>query len=174
LADNNYMTRRPIIILLTFLLFVACGTKPSIGPPAKGQPLTKEERRAIIQTARHYLDTPYRFNGIGADGFDCSGFVYSVYLEAIHLQLPRSTNELYKCTRPINLKNAKPGDLVFFAIRSGGRPDHAGVFMENFDFIHSSKSRGVIISTLDDIFYRQKLLSVRRLRSELIVGDNGR
>jgi cell wall-associated NlpC family hydrolase len=165
------MRWRILFLLASVAFFSACGPKPPIQQNAGNQPLTREERQAIVETAKHYLDTPYKYTGLNSDGFDCSGFVYSVYLEAISLRLPRSTKELYTCTRPINLNNARPGDLIFFSIRGKGRPDHVGLYLENSDFIHSSKSKGVVISTLNDDFYGKKFLSARRLRPELIVSD---
>jgi probable lipoprotein NlpC len=163
-----------ILTILMALLIGACGPKPQVVQNDRGEPLDDNERQQLIETAESYLDTPYRRHGEDASGFDCSGFVYNVYLEAINMRLPRSTKELYQCTRPINISDARPGDLIFFSIKGNARPDHVGLMINEHDFIHSSKSKGITISNLADKYYRRKFLSARTLRYELIVGDNDR
>jgi probable lipoprotein NlpC len=160
------------LAILMALLIGGCGPKPAVRDENYARPLTEKERRQIIETAENYLDTPYRHHGQDASGFDCSGFVYNVYLESIDLQLPRSTKELFEVSRPINVADARPGDFVFFSIRGNARPDHIGLMLNNQEFIHSSKTKGVTISYLDDQYYRRKFLSARTLRYELIVGDS--
>jgi probable lipoprotein NlpC len=160
-----------ILTVLTALFIGACGPKPAVRTDNYSEPLSENERQQIIETAESYLETPYRHHGQDASGFDCSGFVYSIYLEAINLRLPRSTKELYQCTRPININDARPGDLIFFSIKGNAQPDHVGLVVDNLDFIHSSKSKGVTISNLSDQYYHRKFLSARTLRYELIVGD---
>jgi len=162
-----------LILVSAAVLLIGCGPKPPAGDNYN-QPLTTKERDRIIETAESYLDTPYKHRGQDIRGFDCSGFVYSVYLEAIDLQLPRSTRELYEVSRTINVNDARPGDFIFFSIRENTRPDHVGLMINSRQFIHSSKSKGVTVSYLDDQYYRQKFLSARTLRYELIVGKNDR
>jgi cell wall-associated NlpC family hydrolase len=165
---------RVLTSICVFAIFItACGPKPPARTASNPQPLSNDERQRIVETAERYLDTPYRHRGQSASGFDCSGFIYSIYLEAVRLRLPRSTRELYNCTRPINVDDARPGDLIFFSIKGGTRPDHVGLYINDLDFIHSSKTKGVTISNLSDQYYRRKFLSARRLRYELIVGDSG-
>jgi len=154
---------------MVVLIIGGCGPKPSARIENSPQPLTKKERNRIIEIAESYIDTPYRHHGQDASGFDCSGFVYNVYLEAIDLQLPRSTKELFEVSRPININDARPGDFIFFSIKGNARPDHVGLMIKSDEFIHSSKSKGVTISYLDDQYYRRKFLSARTLRYELIV-----
>lgn len=162
-----------LLILIAFATG-GCGPKPTIRDNNAAQPLTKSERERIIEVAESYIDTPYRQNGQDASGFDCSGFVFNVYLESIDLRLPRSTRELFEVSRPVNVNDARPGDFVFFSIKGNTRPDHVGLIVNSQEFIHSSKSKGVTISYLDDKYYRRKFLSARTLRHELIVGDNER
>jgi cell wall-associated NlpC family hydrolase len=168
------MNRVFSLIFLSAIFIAACGPKPPARTDGYPQPLSDDERRQIVETAERYLETPYRHRGQTPSGFDCSGFIYSIYLEAISLRLPRSTRDLYNCTRSVNIDDARPGDLIFFSIKDGLRPDHVGLYLDDLDFIHSSKSRGVTISNLSDQYYRRKFLSARRLRYELIVGDSDR
>lgn len=163
-----------MLIIIAAIMIGGCGPKPLLRIDNNPQPLTNKERSRIIETAESYIDTPYRHRGQDASGFDCSGFVYNVYLEAIDLRLPRTTKELYDISRPINVKDARPGDFIFFSIKGNSRPDHVGLMISNDEFIHSSKSKGVTISYLDDQYYRRKFISARTLRYELLVGDGDR
>ncbi|NLI14966.1 MAG: C40 family peptidase [candidate division Zixibacteria bacterium] len=160
------------LLIMGVVMITGCGPKPSARIHNNPRPLTSEERDRIIETAESYIDTPYRRRGQNPSGFDCSGFVYNVYLEAIDLELPRSTKELFEVSRPINVNDARPGDFIFFSINGNARPDHVGLIINREEFIHSSKSKGVTISYLKDQYYRRKFLSVRTLRYELIAGNN--
>lgn len=162
------------LLILTAFIVSGCGPKPFTRIDNDPKPLTTRERNQIIETAESYINTPYRHRGQDASGFDCSGFVYNVYLEAIDLRLPRSTRGLFEASRPVNVRDARPGDLIFFSIKGNAKPDHVGLMINREEFIHSSKSRGVTISYLEDQYYRGRFISVRTLRYELIVGDGER
>jgi hypothetical protein len=61
------------------------------------------------------------------------------------------------------------GDLVFFSGRSGGqtRVGHVGIVVEcngdEFDFIHASTSRGVIVSHSTERYYASRYIGARRM-----------
>jgi len=97
---------------------------------------TEEELRAgIILTAKKHLGALYRYGGMGARGFDCSGFAQFVYREN-GITLPRSTVDQYEQGRKIDLADAKPGDLLFFKIYRN-RVSHVGIFVDSDTFIHA-------------------------------------
>lgn len=53
---------------------------------------------------------------------------------------------------PIHKDDLQPGDLVFFKI--GGRQGyHVGIYTGQGRFVHSSTSRGVMMSGLDEPYY---------------------
>lgn len=52
-----------------------------------------------------------------------------------------------------------PGDLVFFKTGSGESGLHVGIYDTNNEFIHASTSRGVMRSSLDNVYWRKKLLA---------------
>ena len=60
----------------------------------------------------------------------------------------------------------KPGDLVFFGTssRKGKRVNHVGVFFGDRRFIHASTSNGVIISSLDEAYYRRTWIKGGRVK----------
>lgn len=116
------------IPFLLFALFLAA--------EVPGANKTEEElRAAIIVTAKKHLGALYRYGGMGARGFDCSGFAQFVYREN-GISLPRSTVDQYEKGRKINLADAKPGDLLFFKIYRN-RVSHVGIYVDKSTFIHA-------------------------------------
>src|SRR5690349_12694128 len=69
----------------------------------------------LVVTAMGFLGVPYRRGGNDADtGFDCSGFVRSMYERTVGLVLPRLAKDQAAATQPIERNELQPGDLVFF------------------------------------------------------------
>lgn len=75
------------------------------------------------------------------------------------LQLPRDTREQSKIGTRIDKDELLPGDLVFFKTGSGESGLHVGIYDTNNEFIHASTSRGVMRSSLDNVYWRKKLLA---------------
>ncbi len=65
------------------------------------------------------------------------------------------------------LKKLIPGDLVFFKTGRGRKITHVGIVVSNNkdypEFIHSSTSRGVIISSLGEAYWRKNFRKARRI-----------
>ena len=114
----------------------------------------------IVDTARQYLGTRYVYGGASPSGFDCSGFTMYVYGQAGY-SLPHSATSQWQSglgTKVWSISALQPGDLVFFndPSRNAGKAcSHAGIYVGNGQFIHSSSSRsgGVIISDLTSGYY---------------------
>lgn len=99
-----------------------------------------------------WIGVPYRYGGTTKSGVDCSGLVMNVMLEAWGLHLKRSSIEMMNDIDPIHKDDLQPGDLVFFKI--GGRQGyHVGIYTGQGRFVHSSTSRGVMMSGLDEPYY---------------------
>jgi len=58
----------------------------------------------------------------------------------------------------ISRDGVRPGDLVFFKI---SKELHVGIMLNNGEFIHASKSRGVAVDDVDSSYWRRNLLSFR-------------
>ena len=131
--------------------------------PGHAQPKTTVQTDTvnIIQTAQKYLKTPYRFGGEGPSGFDCSGFVKYVYGKH-NYKLPRAADLQYKVGKKVERSQLRPGDLVFFSTYAPGA-SHVGIYYGSSKFIHASSSRGVMISRLDDAYWKPRYLSGRRI-----------
>ena len=68
--------------------------------------------------------------------------------------------------RPIRQGNLEEGDLVFF--RTDGKnsktPNHVGVYLKNGKFVHASSSRGVVVNSLEQEYYRKEFIKGGRVK----------
>jgi cell wall-associated NlpC family hydrolase len=115
---------------------------------------------AVVRLARGYLGRPYQWSGIGRRGFDCSGLVFHVFQTLGHA-VPHSSAAQFQGGTPVPRAALGPGDLVFFRTYTSG-PSHVGIYLGAGRFIHASASRGVIISSLIEPYYRARYLGARR------------
>ncbi|MCI6053863.1 C40 family peptidase [Dysosmobacter sp.] len=114
----------------------------------------------IVATAKQYLGVRYVYGGASPSGFDCSGFTMYIYKQYGY-SLPHTATGQWQSglgTRIWGISALQPGDLVFFndpARNAGKACSHAGIYIGNGQFIHSSSSSsgGVIISDLTSGYY---------------------
>ncbi|MEL6810437.1 MAG: C40 family peptidase [Bacteroidota bacterium] len=161
------------IILLALLtsLLASCGSsrKPSqtvvIGSPTT----TASSKRIskVVKHARTFEGTRYKFGGTDKRGMDCSGLVYTSFKEE-NIALPRISREMATKGIRIKLNETSEGDLVFFQTNKNKRViNHVGLVVENkrgvIKFIHSTSSRGVIVSSLEEKYWKNAFVEVRRV-----------
>lgn len=108
----------------------------------------------LYDNIAHWLGTPYRYSGESRDGIDCSGFVCRMMHDSYQILLSGSSRDIFDKVTPISRDELKEGDLVFFKIRKG-RISHVGIYLGQNKFAHSSTSRGVIVSDLDEPYYKK-------------------
>ncbi len=113
-----------------------------------------------------WLGTPYRSGGNSKKGIDCSGFVSAVYRKLFHVKLNRSAELiLRRDCKKISKKKLQTCDLVFFATgRNRSKVNHVGIYLKDGYFIHASTSKGVIVSHLDEPYYRSKWKTAARVK----------
>jgi cell wall-associated NlpC family hydrolase len=66
-----------------------------------------------------------------------------------------------KLGRKIKKQELQTGDLVFF--RTGRRTMHVGIYMGQNKFLHASTSNGIIISNMDEDYWRGNYVESRRI-----------
>lgn len=125
-----------------------------------------EDNLSLYSFIDDWIGTRYRFGGTTKKGTDCSGFVYRLYQEVYKMDVGRqSSADLMSKTKRINKSNLREGDMVFFNInnRRGGRASHVGVYLKDNKFIHATTRRGVIISDLNEPYYKRTYLGAGRV-----------
>ncbi len=121
---------------------------------------TPTQSTSLSSASHRYLGTPYKYGGTTRSGFDCSGYVWRVYRD-MGLDFTRASSaNYYESGERIKRRNAREGDLVFFKTR--GKISHVGIYLGDTIFIHSSSSRGVIESSLENSYWKPKIAGFRR------------
>ncbi len=104
-----------------------------------------------------WIGTPHVLGGKTRQGTDCSGFVYNVYMDVYNIELPRRSQDMEKEVNILSSKNKlKEGDLVFFGKNN---VNHVGIFLHEDNFIHASTSKGVIVSSLEEKYWKNNFRS---------------
>ncbi|AZC32749.1 NlpC/P60 family protein [Pseudomonas chlororaphis] len=121
---------------------------------------------SILERGMSLIGTRYRFGGTSEAGFDCSGFIGYLFREEAGMNLPRSTREMINVNAPLVARNKlQPGDLLFFATNGRrGRVSHAGIYLGDDQFIHSSSRRsgGVRVDSLGDSYWSKTFIEAKR------------
>ncbi len=122
-------------------------------------------RESITGLAQKQLGAKYRYGGKSPGGFDCSGFVYYVMKEN-GISVSGYSRAQEADGHPVDLRDARPGDLVFFRKSRAGKVFHVAMVLENNDgnltLIHSTSSRGVVIDDLtSSSYWNTKIMTAR-------------
>jgi len=139
------------------------GEKPKPAQKPKTIAQKSREKNSLLGTINYYLGTPYKYGGEDESGMDCSGFVQTVFREALGIKLPRTVAQQWKSTAPISDDELAFGDLVFFRTSKRKTPSHIGIYIGANRFAHASSSLGVTISSLNDPYWRKRYAGARRV-----------
>lgn len=154
------------IVIICFFIFRFLNQKSEKPERVKKQAETTEVNR-LIKIVKSYKGSPYKEGGITKKGMDCSGLVNTSFNQ-IDIKLPRSSNAISKKGKEVNLKDVKQGDLLFFDIaRLKGGINHVGLvtLIKNGEifFIHSTTSKGVIISSMKQTYWKNEFVVAKRI-----------
>lgn len=147
------------LILLCLFSLLSCGSKKRLAQNNKAE--------QISTYAKSFLGTSYRYGGTNSSGMDCSGLVYRAFYRH-GIELPRSSKAMSKIGKKTKRKKAKVGDLVFFKTPGKGRGiNHVGLVVNadgrDIKFIHSTSSRGVIVTSLNEKYWKKSFKFVKRV-----------
>ena len=120
--------------------------------------IDKRNVNDIIQTAKRFLGVSYLWGGKTPKGFDCSGFVQTVF-RINGVRLPRDADMQWGVGDDLGMdfSKFKKGDLLFFS-SDGERVTHVGIYLgKDKKVIHSSGF--VKINSLDrkSVDYSERL-----------------
>ncbi|HTI70747.1 MAG TPA: NlpC/P60 family protein [Candidatus Limnocylindria bacterium] len=113
--------------------------------------------------AGHWIGTPHKTGGDDHSGIDCSAYVSRLYQEVAGQFLPRTASDMWSKGQPVGNGPLEPGDLVFFQTVSNEDASHVGVSLGGREFTHSSTSKGVTISSMDEPYWRERYTGARRV-----------
>ena len=117
----------------------------------------------IESTAKFFQNIPYLWGGRNLFGFDCSGFVQTVF-KLLNIKLNRDASQQAEQGELVGfLAEVKPGDVAFFD-NAEGKITHVGIMLSPNEIIHSSAK--VKIDPIDDqgIFNRELGVYSHKLR----------
>ena len=156
---------KKVLVLLVFsFVFGACSsTKKVVSKSVKRT--SKADK--IVANALKYKGVKYKFGGTTIKGMDCSGVIYVAFRKE-NFVLPRVSRDMAKKGKKISLSNAKKGDLLFFKTSKSRRSiNHVGLVVSTkkgkIRFIHSTSSRGVIVSSLSEKYWKKAFVKATNL-----------
>lgn len=170
-----------LLVMSSVLLLNACSSSKktankkeepaSIAAPADwlseysakmGINLAPNINQQLVNYVADWLGVPYKYGGNSKAGTDCSGFIGNVYPQVYGIPVARTTSALYTMAKPAAVNELKDGDLVFFRINTPS-VGHAGIYLCNNYFIHASTSKGVMVSSLDEPYWKKYFVAAGRL-----------
>ncbi len=134
-----------------------------IAVPVTQNSIPKTSAEGFIQTVRKFEGTIYIIGGVSRWGIDSPGLCY-VSSRVNGVDIPRDVKEIAKTGTSVKLSEMKPGDLLMFSIDNVKKDvSDVGVYTGKNEFIHSSPSRGIVTDSLEDSYYKNRIVSIRRI-----------
>ena len=124
-----------------------------------------KQSSTVLSRAVNVLGTPYRWGGSSpSKGFDCSGLVKYAFNDVAAVDLPRTSSEMASGHgQKVERKDLKPGDLLFFNIKSR-KVNHVAIYLGNDRFIHAPRrGKSVTIDTLQKPYWQSHYVVAKRV-----------
>ncbi|TCK67409.1 cell wall-associated NlpC family hydrolase [Winogradskyella wandonensis] len=168
--------RKTYLLFILLALLSSCGSSRKASKSSKRKTVitTKttsknqisDKAQSIINYAKTFKGTRYKYGGTTKKGMDCSGLIYASF-GAHDVVMPRTTQALSSAGDWVDIKKVQEGDLVFFATKKNSRKvNHVGIVTEvkngDISFIHASTSRGVMISKVSERYWYLAYVQARR------------
>lgn len=131
----------------------------SVGPAG-----TKQSSN-VVNRAVKAIGTPYRWGGTSpTKGFDCSGLVKYAFNDVSEVDLPRTSNAMAEGHgQKVDRKDLKPGDLLFFNIKSR-KVNHVAIYLGDDQFVHAPRrGKSVTIDTLKKPYWDSHYVVAKRV-----------
>ena len=160
-----------VILYVCVALLAACSSAPS--KPHKDTSASVSDVRVdlsdeykvkqlLTQQYNDWRNVKHRMGGMSRKGIDCSGLVYQTYRTKLGVELPRSTEKQSKIGLAVKQDQLRAGDLVFF--KTGIFKRHVGMYIDEGDFLHVSSRKGVMVSNLENPYWRSAYWKARRVQ----------
>ena len=145
-------------IFLAILFFSSCSSTRNI---------RSQNINQVVDTAKSFHGTPYRYGGTTRSGIDCSALVYQSF-RSVGVTLPRTSSDQSKIGKNVPIRKLEKGDVIFFATGKRRRKvTHAGIVTStrrgNAQFIHASTSLGVTQDNVFSNYWSKRVVRARRI-----------
>lgn len=126
----------------------------------------KDKRKLVDPIGRQWIGTPYLYGGYSRRGVDCSGLTKSILTDPKigmnEKMIPRSARDQSQIGKSVSREKQQIGNLVFFsASPNTSKITHVGMVLDNGNFIHASTSRGVVIQSLNEKWWKERYVTGR-------------
>lgn len=126
----------------------------------------KDKRKLVDPVGRQWIGTPYLYGGYSKRGVDCSGLTKSILTDPKigmnERMIPRSARDQAQIGKSVSRDRQQIGNLVFFsASPNTSKITHVGMVLDNDHFIHASTSRGVVIQSLNEKWWKERYVTGR-------------
>ncbi|AZJ32510.1 Cell wall-associated hydrolase, NlpC family [Tenacibaculum mesophilum] len=179
------MIKKILFICIVSFLMISCGSSKNVSTTyqTRTKKVAKVKKNTqlattkssskitvadkIVWTAVTYKGVPYRFGGMTKRGMDCSGLIFTSFKQR-NMPIARTSHQMYLQGENISLREVQRGDLLFFKTsRKRGKVNHVGLVtsVDNGDirFIHSTTSRGVIVTSLHENYWKRAFIKAKRV-----------
>ncbi|MFD0964331.1 C40 family peptidase [Pseudofulvibacter geojedonensis] len=130
---------------------------------------TSKKADKIVSKALSFKGTRYKYGGTSKSGMDCSGLMFTSF-KSVNIHLPRTSIAQSNFGKNIKTKNIQKGDLLFFKTGRKNQINHVGLVISvkgrDVKFIHSSSSRGVMISSLKEGYWSNAYTKAKRVLTD--------
>lgn len=148
-------------------MLVSCGSSRKTTVQKSTTKNITKKAKDIVSYAKTFKGTKYKFGGTTKRGMDCSGLIY-ISFKKKGINLPRVSRDMATQGNKIYLNKTHKGDLVFFRTNKNKKAiNHVGLVLENkkgeLIFIHATTSQGVIITSLEEKYWKSAFVEARRV-----------
>lgn len=139
--------------------------KPDFLPFYKREEISPIQK--IIDTARSFVGSKYSWGGSSpSTGFDCSGLLQYSF-KAAGIDLPRVAAQQGKIGQEVDIKQAQPGDIIWFGSKSSPSGQHIGLVSKiDNDQIYIIDAAGKKLGVTERPLPNLQIKSVRRIFGE--------
>lgn len=152
--DDNYFSNHGDIVVMKYALLV------DADPADLNDP-------SLYHFINQWYGVRYKWGGNSNEGIDCSGLSQKTYGSVYNVAIRRTSKQQYRHSQHFKrYTDAEEGDLVFFRINRI-RISHVGIYLTNGYFVHSTRSKGVIISNLSEKYWKRRYAGCGRIIHEV-------